>query len=94
MSGFGDSTAVKAVGEGRYEAVLDEGYGIAQALNGGYLMAVLARAAVDASPHEHPVSTAANFHRVAKAGPAELVVDSRKVGRTAASSFVTLVQDG
>ncbi|MES9536036.1 MULTISPECIES: thioesterase family protein [unclassified Actinomadura] len=94
MSGFGESTAVKPVGEGRYEAVLDEGYGIAQALNGGYLMAVLARAAVDASPHEHPVSTAANFHRVAKPGPAELVVDSRKVGRTAASSFVTLVQDG
>ncbi|WP_141581875.1 thioesterase family protein [Actinomadura sp. WMMA1423] len=94
MSGFGESTAVKPVGEGRYEAVLDEGYGIAQALNGGYLMAVLARAAVDSSPHEHPVSTAANFHRVAKPGPAELVVDSRKVGRTAASSFVTLVQDG
>ncbi|WP_433474093.1 thioesterase family protein [Spirillospora sp. CA-142024] len=93
MSGFGEATAVERVGEGRYEAVLDGGYGIGEALNGGYLMAVLARAAVDASPHEHPVSTAANFHRVAKAGPARLLVESRKEGRTAASSLVTLLQN-
>lgn len=94
MSGFGDATAVKQVGEGRYEIVLDGGYAIGEALNGGYLMAVMARAAVDASPHAHPVSTAANFHRVTKAGPAEVVVESRKAGRTAATALVTLVQDG
>jgi acyl-coenzyme A thioesterase PaaI-like protein len=92
-TGFGETTAVKRIEDGAYEAVLDAGWGISGALNGGYLMAVLARAAVDASPHEHPVSTAANFHRVAKAGPALLTVDSRKQGRTAASSLVTLVQD-
>ncbi|GAA0579276.1 thioesterase family protein [Actinomadura livida] len=94
MSGFGDATAVKQVGEGRYEIVLDGGYAIGEALNGGYLMAVMARAAVDASPHAHPISTAANFHRVTKAGPAEVVVESRKAGRTAAASLVSLVQDG
>ncbi|MGP4022187.1 thioesterase family protein [Actinomadura sp. 3N407] len=94
MSGFGDATAVKQVDDGRYEAVLDGDFGFAEALNGGYLMAVLGRAAVDASPHAHPVSTAANFHRVAKPGPAEVTVESRKQGRTAAASLVTLVQDG
>ncbi|HEY8480956.1 MAG TPA: thioesterase family protein [Spirillospora sp.] len=94
MIGFGEATAVKQVGENRYETVLDGGYAIAGALNGGYLLAVLARAAVDASPHAHPVSTAANFHRVSKAGPAEVLVEPRKEGRTAASSRVTLVQDG
>ncbi|TDC58094.1 thioesterase family protein [Actinomadura sp. KC345] len=94
MSGFGDATAVKQVGEGRYEIVLDGGYAIGEALNGGYLMAVLARAAVDASPHAHPVSTATNFHRVAKAGPAEVIVEPRKEGRTAAASRVALVQNG
>ncbi|MFG2090846.1 MULTISPECIES: thioesterase family protein [unclassified Spirillospora] len=94
MSGFGETTAVKQVGEGRYEAVLDAGYTIGEALNGGYVMAVLDRAAVDASPHEHPVSTAANFHRVSRPGPAEVIVEHRKTGRTAAASRVTLVQDG
>ncbi|QKW38697.1 thioesterase family protein [Actinomadura sp. NAK00032] len=93
MSGFGEATAVARVGDGRYEAVLDGDYGFAEALNGGYLMAVLARAAVDASPHAHPVSTATNFHRVAKPGPAQIIVDTRKQGRTAASALVTLVQD-
>ncbi|RKS76810.1 acyl-CoA thioesterase [Actinomadura pelletieri DSM 43383] len=94
MSGFGAATEVRRVGEGRFEAVLDGGYAIAGALNGGYLMAVLARAAVAASPHEHPVSTAATFLRVAAAGPAEVIVEPRKEGRTTATSLVTLVQDG
>ncbi|GAA1777580.1 thioesterase family protein [Actinomadura chokoriensis] len=94
MSGFGEATAVRRVGEGRYEAVLDAGYAIGEAINGGYVMAVLGRAAVDASPHAHPISTATNFHRVTKAGPAEVVVEPRKEGRTAASALVSLVQDG
>ncbi|MFD0688374.1 thioesterase family protein [Actinomadura fibrosa] len=93
MSRFGDATAVRRVDEGRYEAVLDGDYGFAEAVNGGYLMAVLDRAAVDASPHAHPVSTAANFLRVAKPGPAQVIVDQRKAGRTAATALVTLVQD-
>ncbi|WP_433227428.1 thioesterase family protein [Actinomadura formosensis] len=93
MSGFGEATAVERVGDGRYEAVLDGDFGFAEALNGGYLMALLGRAAVDASPHAHPVSTATNFHRVAKPGPAQVIVQPRKEGRTAASAFVTLVQD-
>ncbi|MFC4053352.1 thioesterase family protein [Actinomadura syzygii] len=93
MTGFGDATAVERVEDGRYKADLDGGFAIGEALNGGYLMAVLARAAMDASPHAHPVSTAANFHRVAKAGPAQVFVEPRKEGRTAASALVTLVQD-
>ncbi|WP_067452936.1 thioesterase family protein [Actinomadura macra] len=94
MSGFGDATAVERTGEGRYKTVLHGDYGFAEAINGGYLMAVLDRAAIDASPHAHPVSTAATFLRVAGPGPAEVIVEPRKTGRTAATSLVTLVQDG
>ncbi|WP_067483207.1 thioesterase family protein [Actinomadura hibisca] len=93
MSRFGDATAVKRVDEGRYEVELDPGFGFAEAINGGYLMAVLGRAAVDASPHAHPIATATNFLRVAKPGRAEIVVDARKTGRTAATALVSLVQD-
>ncbi|WP_433327977.1 thioesterase family protein [Spirillospora sp. CA-294931] len=94
MSRFDDATAVKRVGEGRYEIDLDPAFGFAEAINGGYLMAVMARAAVDASPHEHPVATCANFLRVAQPGRAELIVDTRRSGRTVAAATVALLQDG
>jgi hypothetical protein len=93
MSRFGDATAVEQVDEGRYEVDLDGGFAFGEALNGGYLVAVLARAAVDASPHEHPVSTATTFLRVVRSGPAQVLVEQRKSGRTATAAHVTLVQD-
>jgi acyl-CoA thioesterase len=93
MGGFDEATAVKRLDEGRYQADLDGGFGFADALNGGYLMAVLLRAAIDASSHPHPVATSANFLRVARPGRAEVWVESRKTGRTAAMARVSLVQD-
>jgi acyl-coenzyme A thioesterase PaaI-like protein len=94
MIGFGEATAVERVGDGRYEIDLDGDFAISGALNGGYLMAVLGRAAVAASPHAHPVTTAATFLRVTRPGRAQVVVEPRKEGRTTAASLVTLVQDG
>jgi acyl-coenzyme A thioesterase PaaI-like protein len=93
MGGFRDATAVRRVGDGRYSAVLDAEFGFEEALNGGYLMAVLTRAALDASDHPHPVATSTNFLRVAQPGPADVHVERRKSGRTADVARVTLVQD-
>ncbi|HEY7484294.1 MAG TPA: thioesterase family protein [Streptosporangiaceae bacterium] len=94
MGRFDKATAVRRLGDGRYEADLDGKFGFAQALNGGYLMAVMLNAVIDAGPHPHPVATSANFLRVAQPGPAEVWVESRKAGRTAAVARVTLVQSG
>lgn len=94
MTRFDDATAVQKAEEGRYLAELDGGFGITGALNGGYLIAVLLRAAVDASPHAHPVATSANFLRVAKPGPAEILLEQRKSGRTAASARLSMLQAG
>ncbi len=93
MGGFREATAVRRIEDGRYTAVLDADFGIMQALNGGYLMAILTRAALDASPHPHPIATSTNFFRVAKPGPAEVRVEPRKSGRTADVARVTLIQD-
>ncbi|HEX6473063.1 MAG TPA: thioesterase family protein [Streptosporangiaceae bacterium] len=92
MGGFGSATAVRRLDDGRYAAEIDGDYGFAEAINGGYLMALLLRAAVDASPHGHPVATSACFLRVARPGPAEIHVEPRKTGRTTAAARVTLVQ--
>src|SRR4051812_35763724 len=93
MGSFDEATAVRRIGDGRYSAELDAAYGFEQALNGGYLMAVLARAALDAGGRPHPVSTAASFLRVGRPGPAEVHVETRKSGRTTEGARVTLVQE-
>src|SRR3954469_14321750 len=94
MGSFERATAVRRTDAGRYVAELDAAFGFDEALNGGYLMAVLARAALDASGRSHPISTAASFLRVARPGPAEVIVEPRKSGRTTDVARVSLTQDG
>ncbi|GAB3674649.1 thioesterase family protein [Actinocorallia lasiicapitis] len=94
MTRFAAATKISPLGEGRYGAELDAGFGFGVALNGGYLMAVVLRAVVAQSRHPHPVATAVNFLRPAQPGHAEIVVESRKDGKTAAMFRATLVQDG
>ncbi len=93
MSGFGEATRAVRVGEGVYDVCLDDGYSIGGPLNGGYLMAVLLRAAVDDSPHEHPVSTGAQFLRAGRPGPARVKVEQVKTGKTTTISRASLVSD-
>ncbi|GGK86237.1 hypothetical protein Sme01_39640 [Sphaerisporangium melleum] len=94
MTKFDEATQAIRVDETTYDVCLDPGYGIGGPLNGGYLMAVMLRAAVDASPYEHPVSTATQFLRAVPPGPARVRLEPLKTGRTAAMTRATLVQDG
>ncbi|RJL24553.1 thioesterase family protein [Bailinhaonella thermotolerans] len=94
MTKFDEATQAHRVDENTYDVCLDPGFAIGQALNGGYLLAVLLRAVTDASPHAHPVSTSAQFLRVPVTGPAQVELAPLKAGRTAAMTRATLVQDG
>ncbi|MBB5997500.1 thioesterase family protein [Streptomonospora salina] len=95
MTRFDTATAVTASSaEGGYTADLDAGYLIGQAMNGGYMMAVMQRAALEASPHPHAVSSSFNFLRPAGAGPAAVETEVLKAGRTVATVRVTLRQAG
>lgn len=94
MTKFDEATQAIRVDENTYDVCLDPGYSIGGPLNGGYLMAVLLRAVADASPHEHPVSTTTQFLKAPTPGPAQVVVEQVKAGRTAAFSRATLVRDG
>jgi len=51
------------------------------------------RAVLDTSPHPHPVATSANFLRVPRIAPAQVVVTWLKQGRTAAVARTSLLQD-
>ncbi|GLW05035.1 hypothetical protein Misp01_01650 [Microtetraspora sp. NBRC 13810] len=93
MTKFDEATRALRVDETTYDVCLDDGYGIGGPLNGGYLLAVVLRAVVDASPHAHPVSTSAQFLRAPRPGPAQVRLEQLKAGRTAAMTRATLLQD-
>ncbi|MPQ99316.1 thioesterase family protein [Modestobacter sp. I12A-02628] len=93
-SGFARSTAVRRDHEGRLTAQLDGGWEVGGGiLNGGYLLAVAARAAVLSSPHPHAVALAASYLRAGAAGPAHLQVTPGPTGRTLAHSTVVLADE-
>jgi hypothetical protein len=80
---FDDATDVTPVGERRYHATLDGQWSIAGKLNGGYLLAVAARAALAEAGegHEHPLAATAAFAAPAPAGPALVTVEPLRLGR-------------
>jgi acyl-CoA thioesterase len=94
-SEFDAATAVQRAEGGGLVAVLDAGWDVGGGiLNGGYLLSVVARAAVLESPHAHPVALSASYLRAPAAGPARLTVVPGPAGRTLAHSHVTLADAG
>jgi acyl-CoA thioesterase len=96
VSGFAAATAVRRREDhdtSRYDVELDAGWSIGGKPNGGYLMAVLARAAVDAVDRPHPLAVSGHFLRPPSGGPAEVRIEVVKAGRTASTVRATLWQD-
>jgi hypothetical protein len=94
-SAFDTATAVTRAEGGGLLADLHPGWDVGGGiLNGGYLLSVVARAALLESPHPHPVALAASYLRAPAAGPAALTVVPGPAGRTLAHSLVTLSDAG
>ncbi|SNS75945.1 Acyl-CoA thioesterase [Geodermatophilus pulveris] len=90
-SAFDAATAVTRTGDGGLVADLDPGWDVGGGvLNGGYLLAVAARAALAVSPHPHPVALSAGFLAATGPGPASLAVTPGPAGRTLAHASVVL----
>jgi hypothetical protein len=88
---FDTATAVRRGEGGVVLADLDPGWDVGgDILNGGYLLAVVARAALLDSPHPHPVALSASYLRATAPGPAALTVTPGPAGRTLAHSAVLL----
>ena len=92
---FDAATAVTRAEGGALVTELHPGWDVGGGiLNGGYLLSVVARAAVLESPHAHPVALAASYLRAPAAGPATLTVVPGPAGRTLAHAHVTLADAG
>jgi acyl-coenzyme A thioesterase PaaI-like protein len=98
MTAFDEATAAVRTGTGRYQVCPDARFAIGEgpiaAVNGGVLLATIARAVLDTSPHPYPVATSAHFLRAPRTQPAEVAVDWLKQGKTAATARASLIQDG
>ena len=82
---FAADTAVARIDERTYGGEVHDGWDIGGNANGGYLLAVAARAMRDASGRPDPVSITAHYLRPGKPGPVTVDVETVKEGRTFAS---------
>lgn len=97
MSAFAAATEVKRQSgtgdEVVYLADLDLGWGIRGKPNGGYLLAVVSRAALHAADRPHALAVSGHFLRPPSGGPAEIRCTVLRSGRTVATVRTTLVQN-
>jgi acyl-CoA thioesterase len=90
---FDNATAVTREGGGLRGAV-DAGWTIGGRPNGGYLLALATRAALQAARQPHPLAVSAQFVSPPSPGPAELEITVLRAGRSVDSLRVALHQDG
>jgi hypothetical protein len=89
-----------AAERGRYDVELAPEYAIMGTKpNGGYMLACMGRAALDAaheagSTHAHVVSSSAQFLASPDVGPAEIVTEVDRIGKTASQVNATIGVNG
>jgi len=93
VSAFDDATAVTSVGAGRFRATVSSDWTIGPKPNGGYLLAMLGRAAGQVSPHPDPVAVSAHFVAAPDPGPVAIEVQVLRSGRSVSQVRAELCQD-
>lgn len=91
-SEFDRDTAVTLREPGVYGIDLSAGWTIINAVNGGYLLAVLGRALADALPHSDPFTISAHYLTASQPGPAVVRTDVVRTGRSLSTGQASLFQ--
>jgi hypothetical protein len=91
-SEFDRDTAVARREPGVYDIDLSAGWTIINAVNGGYLLAVLGRALADALPHPDPFTISAHYLTASQPGPAVVRTEVVRTGRTLSTGQASLFQ--
>jgi acyl-CoA thioesterase len=92
-SAFDLATAVRG-GPERFGVEVDPGWSVAGRPNGGYLLAMVGRAALEAVGQPHPLAVSAHFLAPSDPGPAGVEVRRLRAGRNLSTARATLVQEG
>ncbi|MFM9366627.1 thioesterase family protein [Streptomyces sp. Da 82-17] len=91
-SEFDRDTAVVRREPGVYDIDLSAGWTIINAVNGGYLLAVIGRALADALPHSDPFTISAHYLTASQPGPAVIRTETVRAGRTLSNGQASLFQ--
>lgn len=95
---FTSATRVRSLGDGTFTADLPSAWTVGGKPHGGFLLALLAKAAIGTStggvPSADPLSVSAHFLRSPEVGPVLLRTDVRKAGQQATVVSVYLEQRG
>src|SRR5947209_9039101 len=94
---FSDVSAVRATestdsGTRRFEAAIHPDWTIGDKPNGGYLLAMLGRAAAEISDHPHAVAASAYYLRAPEPGPVSIDAVLLRRGRSASQVRTTMRQ--
>jgi Thioesterase-like superfamily len=90
---FTTATALIATSPGRFDADVHPEWTIGAKPNGGYLLAMLGRAAAAAGPHEHVIAASAHFLHSPGPGPVAIEAEVLRTGRSASQVRARMLQD-
>ena len=91
---FATVSAVSLRGPGWFDAVVNPEWTVAGKPNGGYLLAMLGRAASSVSAHEHVIAASAHYLRAPNPGAVVIEAEPLRDGRSASQIRARLSQDG
>ncbi|MEV4649725.1 thioesterase family protein [Saccharopolyspora sp. NPDC049357] len=94
MRSFAEATTVNPIREGVFTSTLDSEWSIGENPHGGYMMALLTKAALRTAERSHPLVVSAHFLRSPDAGEVELHTERIKHGRMFTTVHARLVQNG
>lgn len=94
MGELDDAVALRPTGEGTFEVQVSDGWGIAGIPNGGYLAYLGATALAAILPHPDPLTVTTRFARPTRPGPATVMTEVIKIGRTQSAGVAKLIQGG
>ena len=92
--GFAAASAVTRIDDTTWSAAIAPGWDIAGNANGGYLLAMGARALVRATGRPDPVTVTGHFLAPGRPGPVTITTEVHKQGRRFANASALLVADG
>ena len=90
---FSEVSALEPVGPGRFEATVDPEWTIGGKPNGGYLLAMLGRAASTLSSHPHVTSASAYYLHAPEPGPVVIDAQLLRQGRSASHVRARMSQE-
>ncbi|HEX9343067.1 MAG TPA: thioesterase family protein [Actinomycetota bacterium] len=90
----GDADGDATVAAGTWKTEVDPGWTVVGRPNGGYLLALAARAGLAVAGQPDPLAASAHFLASPEPGPAELEVETLRAGRSVATVQVRLAQGG